>query len=124
MSDKRSYDLIIKDIDAKERRKLIDIFTGDRPYHHVKPIPRILDPEPYPARDVVYHVIKTSPKFKEARQDAGMRNKKGNEYCSWVIFFCGEDSVRKEIDRTDAFEQPDKQELDSLLDKITVGFCQ
>ena len=33
-------------------------------------------------------------------------------------------AVRKEIARTDAFETPDKQKLDSLLDKITVGFCK
>lgn len=33
-------------------------------------------------------------------------------------------AIRNEIDRTDAFEKPDKQRLDSLLDKITVGFCK
>lgn len=33
-------------------------------------------------------------------------------------------AVKKEIDWTDAFEKPDKRKLDSLLDKITVGFCK
>ena len=124
MSNKRSYDLIIKNIGAKERRKLIDIFTGDRPYHHIKPIPRMLDPESYPARDLVYHVIKTSPEFREARQDAGIRHKNGNEYCSWIIFLCGEDSVRKEIDQYFSLLPEEKkddnlrEEAKSLVEKI------
>ena len=43
----------------------------------------------------------------------------GNAECAEALR-----AVRKEIDRTDAFEKPDKQKLDSLLDKITVGFCK
>lgn len=43
----------------------------------------------------------------------------GNAECAEALR-----AVRKEIERTDAFEKPDKQKLDSLLDKITVGFCK
>ena len=43
----------------------------------------------------------------------------GNAECAETLR-----AVKKEIERTDAFERPDKQELDSLLDKITVGFCK
>ena len=43
----------------------------------------------------------------------------GNAECAETLR-----AVKKEIDRTDAFEKPDKQKLDSLLDKITVGFCK
>lgn len=43
----------------------------------------------------------------------------GNAECAEALR-----AVRKEIERTDAFETPDKQKLDSLLDKITVGFCK
>lgn len=43
----------------------------------------------------------------------------GNAECAETLR-----AVKKEIERTDAFERPDKQKLDSLLDKITVGFCK